>query len=123
MAGLFASFTGGGTASPVPPPPPAPPPTPPLLLPELIFEEAVLPFVEAARQAADRGPDRFSLLEHGSWSGLYGLELSRRFTRSTLVALEPNRTIWAQHATLARAQRRSNLVVAHTPISPGRGGT
>ena len=49
-----------------------------------------------------KGGDNFSLLELGSWSGLYSLELSARYPRSTIVAIEPNRTVWSRHAALAR---------------------
>ena len=77
-------------------PPPAPPP-PQLLLPQRVFTEAVLPFVERACG----GLHNFSLMEHGSWGGAYALELSRSYPRSTLIALEPNRTICAQQMPFA----------------------
>ena len=44
-------------------PPPAPPPAQ-LLLPQRVFTEAVLPFVQRA------GKQNFSLLEVGSWNGM-----------------------------------------------------
>ena len=51
-------------------PPPAPPP-PQLLLPQRVFTEAVLPFVQRA------GKQNFSLLEVGSWNGAHMHTLTR----------------------------------------------
>ena len=111
-------------------------------LPADLYEQAVLPFVERARGERED----FSLLELGSWNGvhlrnaaapprsratavcapcprasahagLYGLELASRFPRSTVVALEPNRTLWMQHMKLARALRRPNLACLHNPLT------
>ena len=111
LSSLLGSSGGGaGTSNASPRPPPSPPP-PPLLYPQTMFDRAVLPFVQRVTRL--KGSDNFSLLELGSWSGLYALELSTRYPRSTLVAIEPNRTIWAKHATLARSQRRANVVFAH----------
>ena len=50
-------------------------------------------------------------------AGLYGLELASRFPRSTIVNLEPNRTLWMQHVKLARAARRPNLACLHNPLT------
>ena len=87
------------------------------LTPQVLYELAVLPFVERARAMRVGGPDGFSLLEHGSWHGLYALELSAAFPRSSLIALEPDREAWARHSKLARAMRRRNVFVAHNALS------
>jgi hypothetical protein len=78
-----------------------------------LFDQAVAPFLEQVRA----GKPTFSLLEHGSWSGLFSLAVSERFPRGTLVALEPNRSLWAHHASLARMQRRANVVFANNPLT------
>ena len=75
----------------------------------------MLPFVQ--RTATARGSPTFSLLELGSWSGLYALEVSSHFPRSTVVVLEPNRSVLEEHATLARAWQRSNVIFAHNPVT------
>ena len=63
--GMFGNLLGGTpSSSPSSPPAIAPPPTEPLLLPQRVYEEAVLPFVERV------GRHNFSLLEVGSWNGL-----------------------------------------------------
>ena len=113
---MLESVFGGSseTSTAASPSLPSPPPPPPLLLTPHLFNDAVLPFVQRVRNL--RGADNFSLVELGSWSGLYSLELATRYPRSTLVAIEPDRSIWARHATLARAHRRTNLVVAHNPV-------
>ena len=99
--------------------PPSPPPPPELLLPSVLFERAVLPFVQKVHLGRGGDGDRFpsfSLLEVGSWSGLYSLELAKHFPRATLVAVEPDRVLWRQHVALARSQRRSNLVFAQNEV-------
>ena len=85
-------------------PPPAPPP-PQQLLPQRVFTEAVLPFVERA------GKQNFSLIEVGSWNGVHSLELAARYARSTLLVLEPNRSVWEQHTALAIQKQRRPTVV------------
>ena len=114
---LFEGMLGGG-ASPSPPSPPVPPPSPPaplLLEQQAVLEQAILPFIEHCRG----GRQNFSLVEFGSWSGTYSLELSPAFPRSTLVVLEPNRTLWQQHGTLARRLRRRNLVMIQNTLTEG----
>ena len=93
--------------------PPSPPAvvTPPLLLPEYVFTHGVLPFVERS------GRENFSLMEVGSWNGLYGLELAARFPRSTLLALEPNRSVWERHTSLAARLRRSHLACLNNGVT------
>ena len=91
-------------------PPPAPPP-PQQLLPQRVFTEAVLPFVERA------GKQNFSLIEVGSWNGVYSLELAARYARSTLLVLEPNRSVWEQHTALATRSRRAHLAVLNTAVN------
>ena len=97
-------------AQPSPPSPPAVV-TPPLLLPEYVFTHGVLPFVERS------GRQNFSLMEVGSWNGLYGLELAARFPRSTLLALEPNRSVWERHTSLAARLRRSHLACLNNAVT------
>ena len=73
--------------------------------------EAVLPFVERA------GKQNFSLIEVGSWNGVYSLELAARYARSTLLVLEPNRSVWEQHTALATRSRRAHLAVLNTAVN------
>ena len=108
---MLSSLLGGDASASSPPPPPT---APPRFEPNYLFEQAVLPFVKRVRRL--KGADNFSLLELGSWSGLYALELGARYPRSTLVGVEPNRTVWARHAALAKTHRRSNVVIAHNLV-------
>ena len=96
-----------------PPSSPPAPASPPVLNASILFEKAVLPFADDVRA----GKRTFSLVEHGSWSGLFALALSAQHPQATLIAIEPNRSLWAQHATLAREQRRRNVVFAHNPLT------
>ena len=86
---------------------------PPALDASLIFDDAVQPFIDRIRQ----GKSTFSLVEQGSYSGLFALAIGTQHPRGTIVALEPNRSIWAQHASLARLQRRANVIFAHNPLT------
>ena len=79
----------------------------------LLFESAVLPFVERARA----GRQNFSLLEIGSWSGLYSLEIASRYPSSTLLVIEPNRTLWEAHTALAHDAQLPNVLCLHNPIA------
>ena len=58
---------GGSSSASSPPPPPA---APPLLSASRLYERAVLPFVGRVRHGR---PHTFSLLEVGSWPGLFSL--------------------------------------------------
>ncbi len=73
----------------------------------------MLPFVERARGVRQN----FSVAEFGSWSGTFSLELSERYPRSTLVALEPDRALWSKHASIARELRRRNLLFLRNPLN------
>ena len=109
MFSLFGSDAGPPSAPAVAAPPlPAPPP----LTASELYDQSVLPFVERVRG----GKPTFSLLEHGSWSGLYSLTIGAKYPLSTLVVVEPNRSIWLEHAALARARRRPNVALAHNPL-------
>ena len=50
-------------------------------------------------------------------AGIYSLELAARFPHSTLLALEPNRSVWEQHTTLATRSRRSHLACLNNAVT------
>ena len=71
----------------------------------LVFERAVLPFVERVR----RDRSTFSLLEVGSRTAV---QLSAVYNRSTLVALEPSWSDW----TRSQLEARSNVAVVRNEL-------
>ena len=48
---------------------------------------------------------------------MYALELAARYARSTLLVLEPNRSVWEQHTALATRSRRAHLAVLNTAVN------
>ena len=48
---------------------------------------------------------------------MFSLELSRTFPSSTLVTLEPNRSLWMEHTSLAQAYQQPNVLCLHNPVT------
>ena len=50
---------------------------------------------------------------------MYALELAARYARSTLLVLEPNRSVWEQHTALAAQLRLAHLACLNTAVNDG----
>lgn len=107
------SASSDSTAAPSPPL--LAPEAPPLLTSAYIFEHAVQPFVERLKSSTSQ--PTFSLLELGSWSGLYAVAIGEQHPQSTLVSLEPDKKLSKKHAEMARARRIANVAIADNPMS------
>ena len=71
------------------------------LAPERVLGTAILPWLH--RALGERST--FSLLEVGTFNGLYSLELAARYPNATVVHLEPNGTAWEAHTALGVSRR------------------
>ena len=76
------------------------------LAPERVLGTAILPWLH--RALGERST--FSLLEVGTFNGLYSLELAARYPNATVVHLEPNGTLWEPHAALGVNRRLANAL-------------
>ena len=102
----------GMGASNSPSPPVSSPPAR-VLNDSLIFEHVVLPFVDRIRA----GKPTFSLLEHGSWHGLFSIAVGTEHPRGTIVMLEPSQSMWSEHHKQARDLSLANVFFAHNTLT------
>ena len=84
-----------------------------LLQAHRIFNDGVLPFV----RRASAGRQNFSLAEVGSTHGLFSLPLAARYPHASLLVLEPNRTIWMDHSSLAMSATQPHVLIVHNNVA------